>query len=72
MFTYENNQNMLWNTEIPDSTLKKKSRAVAYHFVIEGVVRKEWITRYIKTSEKNSDLLTKTICSGQDRKRKIR
>ena len=39
-FTYRNNQSLLWNTAVTDSTLKKKSSAVAYHFVTEGVARR--------------------------------
>ena len=53
VFTYRYNQSVLCNTVVPYSMLKKKSSAVAYHFLRKGVARKEWITRYIKTSEKN-------------------
>ena len=41
------NQSVLANTTIPDSTLKKKSQSIAYHFVREGVARDEWRTAYI-------------------------
>ena len=30
------NQSVLANTTIPDSTLKKESQSIAYHFVHEG------------------------------------
>ena len=33
MFIYGDNQSVLANTTIPDSTLKKKSQSIAYHFV---------------------------------------
>ena len=61
VFTYIDNHSMLWNTAVPDSTLKNKSCAVAYHFVREGVVREEWITGYIKTLENYSDMMTKEV-----------
>ena len=35
------NQSVLANTTIPDSTLKKKSQSIAYHLVREGVARDE-------------------------------
>ena len=38
---YGDNQSVLANTTIPDSTLKKKSQSIAYHFVHEGVARDE-------------------------------
>ena len=51
VFTYRDNKSVLWDTMVPDSTLKKKSSSVAYNLVIEGVAGKEWITGYIKTSK---------------------
>ena len=50
VFTYGDNHIVLWDTAVTDSILKKKSSTVAYHFVREGVSRKEWTTGYIKTS----------------------
>jgi hypothetical protein len=35
-FVYGDNQSVLFNTSIPESTLKKKSQSIAYHFVREG------------------------------------
>jgi hypothetical protein len=40
-FVYGNNQSVLCNTSIPESTLKKKSQSIAYHFVCEGSARDE-------------------------------
>jgi hypothetical protein len=33
VFVFGDNQSVLWNTTAPASTLKKKSNAIAYHFV---------------------------------------
>ena len=71
-FIYGDNQSVLWNTSVPDSTLKKKSCSVAYHFVREGVAKDEWRTSYVKTTDNPSDVLTKTITNRVDRKRKVR
>ena len=38
---YGDNQSVPANTTIPDSTLKKKSKSIAYDFVHEGVARDE-------------------------------
>ena len=62
------NQSILANTSIPDSTLKK-SQSIAYHFVHEGAARDEWHMSYINTHENEADLLTKLLPSGNKRKR---
>ena len=59
MCIYGDNKSVLANTTIPDSTLKKKSQSIAYHFVHEGVARDEWGTSYVNTHDNEADLLTK-------------
>jgi len=71
-YIYGDNQSVLANTTIPDSTLKKKSQSIAYHFVREGAARDEWRTSYINTHENESDLLTKVLPSGEKRKGFVR
>ena len=71
-FVYRDNQSVLWNTSVPDSTLKKRSSSVAYHFVREGVAKREWITGYVNTSINPSDIMTKMVTNREERKRKIR
>ena len=68
-FIHGDNQSVLANTSIPDSTLKKKSQSIAYHFIREGTTRDEWRTSYINTHENEVDLLTKLLPSGDKRKR---
>ena len=48
-FIYGDNQSVLANTTIPNSTLKKKSRSIAYHFVQEGAAWDKWRTTYVNT-----------------------
>ena len=65
---YGDNQSVPANTTIPDSTLKEKSRSIAYHFVHEGVARDEWRTSYVNTHDNEADLLTKPLPHGENRK----
>ena len=66
-YIYGDNQSVLSNTTIPESTLKKKSHSIAYHFVREGVARDEWRTTYINTHDNASDLMTKCLPDGAKR-----
>lgn len=67
-YIYGDNKSVLYNTSIPDSTLKKKSQSIAYHFVREGAARDEWRTAYVNTHENEADLLTKVLPSCEKRK----
>ena len=68
MCIYGDKQSVLANTTITDSTLKKKSQSIAYHFVCEGVTRDEWRTSYVNTHDNEADLLTKQLPHGEKRK----
>ena len=71
-YVYGDNQSVLFNTTIPDSTLKKKSQSIAYHFIREGVARNEWRTAYVNTNENEADLLTKVLPSSEKRRNFVR
>ena len=62
------NQSVISNTIIPDSTLKKKSQIIAYHMVREGVARDEWRTAYVITYNNQADLLTNQLHAGENRR----
>jgi hypothetical protein len=66
-YVYGDNQSVLFNTTIPESTLKKKTQSIAYHFVREGAARDEWRTAYVNTHFNPADLLTKPLPSGEKR-----
>jgi hypothetical protein len=70
-FVFGDNQSVLANTTNPTSTLKKKSNAIAYHFVRKGVARDEWRTAYIHTDDNVADMLTKPL-SGPKRQKFVR
>lgn len=65
---YGDNKSVLYNTTLPESTLKKKSQSIAYHFIREGSARDEWRTAYVNTHKNEADLLTKILPSGEKRK----
>ena len=59
----------MYNTTVPEPTLKKKSNSIAYHAVREGVATIEWITEYEPTYTNVSDMLTNTVPGGNRRTR---
>eukprot|EP00957_Ditylum_brightwellii_P203091 15333186-Ditylum_brightwellii.AAC.1 len=65
---YGNNQSTLCNSSIPDSTLKKKSQSIAYHFVHEGAAHDEWRTAYVITQENPAIFLTEVLPMGEKRR----
>ena len=62
------NQSVLVNTTIPDSTLKKKSQSIAYHIMREKSARDEWSTAYVSTHDNQADLITKQLPAGEKRR----
>ena len=71
-YIYGDNKSVLYNTTLPESSIKQKSHSIAYHFVREGCARGEWKTTYIKSQDNCADVCTKSIPAGVDRKRKVR
>ena len=71
-FIFGDNQSVLANTTIPESTPKKKTQSIAYHFVREGSARDEWQTAYINMHENVADMLTKPLPSGEKRWKFVR
>jgi hypothetical protein len=67
-FVVGDNQSLLANTTAPRSTLKKKSNAIAYHFVWEGCACDEWQTTYINTDKNLADLLMKPLAAPKQTK----
>ena len=60
-YVYDDNQSVLCNMLLPESTLKKKCLAITFHFVRGGCVRNEWRTTYINTHFNLTDLMTKPL-----------
>ena len=70
-YIFEDNQSVLTNSTLPHSTLKKKSSSIAYHYVREGVAKREWMLTYISTHDNVADLLTKPLTNVEKRRRLI-
>ena len=55
------NNAVVYNTQYPTSSLKKKHNAVAFHKIREAVAAKIIRTAYVKSNENLSDILTKPL-----------
>ena len=55
------------NTQRPDSTIKKKSNQICYHFIRESVAMNESLVGHIKTNENPADLATKIVTNQPKR-----
>ena len=64
-FLYGYNKSVLYNTTLPESTLKKKRNSIDYHAVREGVATGECLTGYEPTDATFSYLLTKPVPGGK-------
>ena len=64
-FVFGDNQLVLAKTTMPASSLKKKSNAIAYHFMSEGCAHDEWHTAYVNTNENVAALFTKPLPSWE-------
>ena len=60
-FIFGDNKSVLFNSTIHGSTLKKKSNAIACHFVCEGVACDEWRTACVNSDDNVADMLTKPL-----------
>ena len=60
-YIFGDNQSVLYNTSIPESTLQKKAQSICYHFVREGVAKNEWLTGYVNAKENPVGILTKPL-----------
>jgi hypothetical protein len=65
-YIFGDNQSVLFNTSIPDSTIKKKKpQSIAHHFVREGAAHDEWRTTYVNAHLNPADLMTKPLPSRE-------
>jgi hypothetical protein len=55
------NKSVVTNSTVPDSTLKKKHNAIAYHRVQEAVAAETLRVAHVHSKSNNADLLTKTL-----------
>ena len=69
---YGDNQSVLANTTILESTLKKNSSSLAYHLMRKGVAMDDCRMACENTNKDESDLLTKVLTFGEKRCKFVR
>ena len=67
-FMYGDNKSVLYNTALPESSLKKKRNSISYHDVRKGVATGEWLTGYEPT---DTNLFTNPVPVGKRRTRLV-
>ena len=70
-YVYGDNMSVIYNTQRPESTLKKKSNSIAYHACRESVVMGESKTGHVSSVNNPADLCTKVLPGGEKRNRAI-
>jgi hypothetical protein len=66
-FIYGDNMSVIYNTQRPESTLRKKSNSICYHAVREAVAMGECLTGHVSSVDNPADLATKVLPGGQKR-----
>jgi len=64
---YGDNMSVIHNTQKPESTLKKKSHSICYHFIREAAAMGEIRTGHVGTDDNPADIATKIIPAGRKR-----
>ncbi len=67
IYIYGDNMSVIYNTSRPESTLKKKSNSICYHFIRESCAMGESMTTHIRSEENPADICTKVIGGGEKR-----
>ena len=60
-YLYGDNMSVIYNTSLPELSLKKKSNSICYHAVREAVASGEFLTTHCKTGDNYSDMMTKVL-----------
>ena len=63
-YVYGDNQSVLANTTMPESTSKKKSNTIKFHFVREGSEIDDWRRTYTNPHINNADIITNPLPEG--------
>ena len=70
-YIFGDNMSVIKNTQTPESTLKKKSNAICYHFCRESVAMGESLTAHVPTNDNLADVATKVLF-GEKRRHLVR
>ena len=63
-YTYGDHISVIYNTQRPESTLRKKSNSIYYHAIRESVAMGKMVTAHIRTTENVANFGTKVIPGG--------
>jgi transposase len=66
-YAYGDNMSVIYNTQRPESTLKKKSNSICYHAIRESVAMGEMLTAHVPTAVNPADICTKVLSGGAKR-----
>ena len=70
-YIFGDNMSVIYNTQKPESVLKKKSIAICYHYMRESVAMGECLTAHVRSEDNPADLCTKIMSGGQKRDRLV-
>ena len=68
-YCFGDNMSVIQNTQNPESTLKKKSNSICYHYIRECVAMGEAMTAHVRSEDNPADICTKLIPGGAKRNR---
>ena len=68
-YCYADNMSVIYNTQRPESTLKKKSNSICYHAIRESIAGGEMLTGHVPIENNPADLGTKVLPGGEKRDR---
>jgi hypothetical protein len=68
-YCYRDNMSVIQNTQNPESTLKKKSNSICYHYIRKCVAMGEAMTAHIHSEDNPADICTKLMPGGEKRNR---
>jgi hypothetical protein len=68
-YCYGDNMSVIQNTQNPESTLKKKSNSICYHYIRECVAMGEAMTAHVRSEDNPADICTKLMAGGEKRNR---
>ncbi len=69
--TFGDNMSVIYNTQRPESTLKKKSHQICYHAVRESAAMGEMLTGHVRSEDNPADLGSKLVPSGVTRNKLV-
>jgi hypothetical protein len=67
VYVYGDNMSVIHNTQKLESTLKKKSNSICYHYIRECIAMGEALTSHICSEDNPANICSKLILGGEKR-----